>query len=294
MNYRTDLVLERRELVGEEPVPGVSQTTREKENAKVTEIQVQTEEGAKAIGKPVGKYITVEVPDFSKETDLLDGRLNAIADELKALLPTEGTVLVVGLGNNDITPDALGPKCVSQIFATRHIGSDLAASIGLPGLRSVAALMPGVLGQTGMETGEVVAGVVQRIKPTAVITIDALAARRLSRLGNTVQMSDTGVSPGSGVGNSRAEISEKTIGVKVIAMGVPTVVDAVTLASDIIGENGGNSRIPEIEIDEKYGQMMVTPREIDQMTERAAKLISLSINTALQPSLSVDDIMSLV
>lgn len=293
MNFRTDLVLERRELVGEAHVPGVNQVTREKENAKITEIQVQTEEGAQAIGKPIGKYITVEVPNFANETDLLDGRLNAIADELKSMLPTEGCVLVVGLGNNDITPDALGPKCVSQIFATRHIGSDLAMSIGLPGLRAVAALTPGVLGQTGMETSEIVAAVVERIRPTAVIAIDALAARRLSRLGNTVQMSDTGVSPGSGVGNARTELSEKTLGVKVISMGVPTVVDAVTLVTDVLGEQNA-ARMGDIRIDQEFGRMMVTPREIDLMTERAAKLIALSINTALQPSLSLDDILSLI
>jgi len=293
MNFRTDLVLERRELVGEAPVPGVNQVTREKENAKITEIQVQTEEGAQAIGKPIGKYITVEVPNFANETDLLDGRLNAIADELKSMLPTEGCVLVVGLGNNDITPDALGPKCVSQIFATRHIGSDFAMSIGLPGLRAVAALTPGVLGQTGMETSEIVAAVVERIRPTAVIAIDALAARRLSRLGNTVQMSDTGVSPGSGVGNARTELSEKTLGVKVISMGVPTVVDAVTLVTDVLGEQNA-ARMGDIRIDQEFGRMMVTPREIDLMTERAAKLIALSINTALQPSLSLDDILSLI
>lgn len=293
MNFRTDLVLERRELVGEAPVPGVNQVTREKENAKITEIQVKTEEGSQAIGKPIGKYITVEVPNFANETDLLDGRLNAIADELKSMLPTEGCVLVVGLGNNDITPDALGPKCVSQIFATRHIGSDLAMSIGLPGLRAVAALTPGVLGQTGMETSEIVAAVVERIRPTAVIAIDALAARRLSRLGNTVQMSDTGVSPGSGVGNARTELSEKTLGVKVISMGVPTVVDAVTLVTDVLGEQNA-ARMGDIRIDQEFGRMMVTPREIDLMTERAAKLIALSINTALQPSLSLDDILSLI
>ena len=293
MNFRTDLVLERRELVGEAHVPGVNQVTREKENAKITEIQVQTEEGAQAIGKPIGKYITVEVPNFANETDLLDGRLNAIADELKSMLPTEGCVLVVGLGNNDITPDALGPKCVSQIFATRHIGSDLAMPIGLPGLRAVAALTPGVLGQTGMETSEIVAAVVERIRPTAVIAIDALAARRLSRLGNTVQMSDTGVSPGSGVGNARTELSEKTLGVKVISMGVPTVVDAVTLVTDVLGEQNA-ARMGDIRIDQEFGRMMVTPREIDLMTERAAKLIALSINTALQPSLSLDDILSLI
>ncbi len=233
------------------------------------------------------------MPNFANETDLLDGRLNAIADELKSMLPTEGCVLVVGLGNNDITPDALGPKCVSQIFATRHIGSDLAMSIGLPGLRAVAALTPGVLGQTGMETSEIVAAVVERIRPTAVIAIDALAARRLSRLGNTVQMSDTGVSPGSGVGNARTELSEKTLGVKVISMGVPTVVDAVTLVTDVLGEQNA-ARMGDIRIDQEFGRMMVTPREIDLMTERAAKLIALSINTALQPSLSLDDILSLI
>ncbi len=295
MDFRTDLALERRELFTDEEIPGVKSRTSQTGNAHVTAIEVQTEQGVQAIGKPVGKYVTVEVPPFSADAELLDGRLTAVADELRALLPEEGLVLVAGIGNDHITPDALGPLSGERILATRHIGPELAKSIGMEHLRPVAGLLPGVLGQTGIETGEIIAGVVRAIKPVAVITIDALAARRLSRLGCTIQMSDTGITPGSGVGNARTALNRETVGVPVIAIGVPTVVDAATLAIDLLGEGKAEEEEAKLrELMEPRGTaMMVTPREIDLLVERAARLVALGVNCALQPSLSAEDILSI-
>ncbi|MBQ6708605.1 MAG: GPR endopeptidase [Clostridia bacterium] len=297
MNFRTDLALERQEILGASEIEGVSSYSEHKNNVKITSINIENEIGSKKIGKPVGRYITVEVPEFSKDGEIFDGRLEALAEELRKLLPSDdGTVLVVGLGNENITPDALGPKCAQMILATRHLSAEFRESLGMPSLRSVAGISPGVLGQTGIETGEIIAGIVKKIKPSAVITVDALASRRLKRLGCTVQISDAGITPGSGVGNARATISSKTLGVPVIAVGVPTVVDAATLAYDIL--QGEKNEIDENAMRKALGheveQMMITPREIDLLIERASRLIAMSINCALHPDISAEDILSLV
>lgn len=291
MNFRTDLALERREEFGEGEIQGVKHTVTENKKSKTTKIEVLDEEGEKVIGKPIGNYITVEVPNFSSDGEILDERLEAIKKELVELLPKDGLVLIAGLGNLNITPDSLGPKVVDKILATRHISPELAKSIGLEHLRAVAAVSPGVLGQTGIETGEIIKGVSNCVKPSAVITIDALASRRLSRLGCTVQIADTGVTPGSGIGNARKEINEQTIGSPVISVGIPTVVDAATLAYDLLDGDSDEEDILS-KMDGEGAKMIVTPREIDIMMERAANLIALAINTALQPSLSVEDIMA--
>lgn len=279
MNYRTDLALERREIANLGEEDGVTVKKYGRKNARITQIEIVSEDGARKIGKPVGKYITVELPSFSADSEIFDGRLGAVSDSVGALLPSGcGLVLVAGLGNPDITPDALGPLAAKGIFATRHIGERLAKELGFAHLRPVSAITFGVLGQTGIETAETLHGIVRTISPSAVITVDALASGSLARLGNTVQLTDTGITPGSGVGNSRAEINEKTLGVPVIAVGVPTVVDAATLVGELTREDG----IPE-ELREQARAMMVTPREIDAVVERAAKLISLALNCALQP-----------
>ena len=240
------------------------------------------------MGKPVGEYITVELDEFSYDTELLDDRMKSISTQISSLLPKgDGTVLVAGIGNKDITPDALGPRCAEGIFSTRHITSELAEEIGLDFLNPVCSLATGVLGQTGIETGEIIKSVADAIKPKAVIVIDALAAAGLERLGRTVQITDTGITPGSGVGNKRAEISKNTLGVPVIAIGVPTVVDAVTLAKDMTGNKTATESA-------EAQNMMVTPREIDVMIERAAKLISLCVNCALQPETDPELLLSVV
>lgn len=293
MNLRTDLAIEMKEMLETEELPGVECVEQSIDNATITRMQITNAQGEQAMGKPQGRYVTVEVPPFSADAQLFDGRLTAIAQELRNLLPKEGSILVVGLGNTFITPDALGPKAANYVLATRHIQGEIATAIGLSGLRSVAVAIPGVLGQTGVETGELIRGIVDTIHPAAVIVIDALASRRLSRLGCTVQMSDTGISPGSGVGNYRAPISQENLGVPVIAVGVPTVVDAATLAADLLGTQENQETLKET-ISPRGAQMMVTPREIDLVIERAARLIAMGINTCLHPEMDAKELFSLV
>lgn len=291
MEFRTDLALERQEL-HEGTVNGVETQTEIIGSAKVTRMHIYNEEGARLIGKPQGTYVTIEVPPFSDEGTLEEGRRMAITQELTRLLPKEGPILVAGLGNSDITPDALGPKTASGILATRHISGELARSVGLGDLRPVAAVAPGVLGKTGIETAEILAGIVQKIQPAAVIVIDALASRKLSRLGCTVQISDTGIHPGAGVGNARTKIDSQSLGVPVIALGVPTVVDAATLANDLM--EGSMDEDTRQTVSPRGEEMMVTPREIDLVIDRASALVALSINCALHPHLAAEELLALV
>lgn len=296
MNFRTDLALERHENMKGDSLEGISLDIKEREGIKISHITVLDERGEKALGKPVGRYITAEISSLDRIADELGRWSEALCDEIRSLLPAgDGTVLVAGLGNKEITPDALGPECISLLLATRHIKGELGESVGLSSLKSVAGIVPGVLGNTGIETAEILKGIVAQIKPSAVIVIDALAARSLERLGNTVQMCDTGVSPGSGVGNRRQRIDCEFLGVPVIAIGVPTVVDGITVALDVI-EAGGVELSDEKKrsILRSERGMMVTPKEIDLMIKRAAGLVSLAINRALQPSLTVEDIISIV
>lgn len=292
LNIRTDLALEASEIAGSS-CNGVKLSSRSFSNMTVTKIKVTTQQGAKALGKPIGTYITIEFPDLTSTFTETDKRLVVIGEYIRELLPADGTVLVVGLGNLNITPDALGPKSANKILATRHITGQIAKETGLDKLRSVAVISPGVLGQTGVETGELVLSIAKKIKPKAIIAIDALASRRVERLGCTLQISNTGISPGAGVGNNRFEINQATTGIPVIALGIPTVVDVMTLIRDIIPEY-----IFENEIQENVypnGRMMVvTPREIDQLIDRGAQLISLAVNSALHSNFNLSDLVSLI
>lgn len=280
---RTDLALENTEIISTPP-SGVSIFSEEKERVKITRIKITDTEGEKTIGKPKGTYITAEVPRFTASSVLDRNIATLLSRELDLLLPEKrDLILVAGLGNTDITPDALGPLVCEKILATRHISKELADKLGLLELKSVAVISPGVLGKTGIETREIIASTVKSISPCAVIIIDALAARNLSRLGCTVQISNSGICPGSGVGNSRAEINEKFLGVPVISLGVPTVVDAKTLVSDLTESSG-----------EDCPDMIVTPKEIDMMINRACELIAASVNLCLQPSFSLDELLGLI
>lgn len=290
MHFRTDLALERHEICKNPDSENVRVKTSVQENSKITEIEILNRAGAEELGKPQGKYITVEIPEFSHDSELLDGRLTALSGELQKLLPKDGGILIAGLGNENITPDALGPKTARGIFATRHIGKDLAEQLGFGDLREVSAVTCGVLGQTGIETAETVRGIVNTVKPHAVVTVDALAARSLHRLGSTVQLTDTGITPGSGVGNSRARLDEETLGIPVIAVGVPTVVDAVTLIHDFTGQVENIE--PQTETAAR--QMMVTPREIDTLIRRASRFLSLALNCALQPNIEPEILLNIV
>lgn len=296
MNFRTDLALERKEYIRKEELDGIKEEKKEAYGITVTTITVENEKGEKLLSKPKGKYITVEIGSFMKNADLFSDKLTALSEELSSLIPKEGTVLVVGLGNEKITPDALGPRCISLILATRHISEEFAKAIGFEKLRSVAAIVPGVLGTTGIETAESIEGVAEKIRPSCVIVIDALAARSTERLGTTVQITDTGVSPGSGVGNKRNRIDKNSIGVPVIAIGVPTVVDAATVAADALQNAGMSEEETEnlLKSREENELMMVTPKEIDNVIDRAATLVAMSINSALQPDIPPEDILAIV
>ncbi len=286
MNCRTDIALERQEMLSENAQKGIKVNRWEKDKAQVTEIEVLNDFGAESINKPIGRYITVEVPEFSHESELLDGRLTALTESIKNLIPNNAEkVLVVGLGNENITPDALGPLCARQIFSTRHIKGEIIKELGIKNMKSVASVSTGVLGQTGIESAEYIKGIVNLINPDAVIVVDALASRRLARLGKTVQLTDTGITPGSGVGNYRKSIDKSTLGIPVISMGVPTVVDGNTIVNDLTGSE--NNKVVDAD------NMMVTPREIDTIISRAARLLSLSINCALQPDMKPDMFLAL-
>ena len=291
MNFRTDLAIERQEYREKETLDGVLSRTETVEGIKVTTIEIINEQGERLIGKPAGKYITLETDKLYKSSEAFSSASQVLCSELRRLLPERGTVLVAGLGNEDITPDALGPKSLDLLLATRHISGEIAESLGLGELRSVAGIVPGVLGKTGIETVESIWGVVKRISPSCVIVIDALASRNTERLGTTVQLCDTGVSPGSGVGNRRKGINSETLGVPVIAVGVPTVVDALTMAADVFEKAGVD--LPDMDFSE-HRQMMVTPKEIDSLIDKAAHLIAMGINTALQKNLTAAEIAEIV
>ncbi len=271
LENRTDLAVESFESVNKTVIDGV----RIEEKNGITTVTVINEKGADSIGKPIGKYITCQVPSFVSDTDIFDGRLDKLSSVLRSLLPKDmSSLLVAGVGNLDITADALGPKTNNYVLATRHlINNDM-----FKDFFNVSGVSTGVLADTGIESAEIVKGVVNEINPSCVIVVDALAASSSERLGTTIQLSDVGIAPGSGVGNHRFEISENTLGVPVVSIGIPTVV-----STSVIGN-----------IKEKTVSMFVTPREIDRITEQGAKLIGMSINVCLQKNISPQDLFSLV
>lgn len=282
MAARTDLALELSEGLKEKN-EGVEQSSETDGEIKITRIKITSEKGEMAINRPLGDYITLEFPPLFKISDY-SSLENAVIRELHRLLSEKKEkILVAGLGNTDITPDAVGPLTVRQILATRHITGQFAESIGLKGLKSVSVISPGVLGQTGIETTELIKCAVDAIRPDAVIVIDALAAGSAARLFRTLQLCNTGITPGSGVKNSRREISEKTLGVPVIAIGVPTVMDAEALAAELTGCET-----------EKSADMFVTPKDVDLLCDRISEILSQALNIFLQPEIDRDIINRLV
>lgn len=317
-SIRTDLAVEARELYKEQnkkDAPGVDVNEENQGDIKITTVNILDSAGEKHIGKPVGTYITMDIPRFTHyDSDTMDEVSIALGKTLSKItkLDESMTALVVGLGNWNVTPDALGPKVVSKLLVTRHLKQLIPDQID-EGIRPVCAIAPGVLGLTGIETGEIIKGVVEKIKPNIVVCIDALASRKTERVNSTIQIGNTGITPGSGIGNRRMEISEKTLGIPVIAIGVPTVVDAATLASDtidmvldemIIQSKEGSSfynmlrsmdknektrMIQEI-LDPNVGNLVVTPKEVDLVIDSISKVIANGINIALQPALDLEDI----
>nr|WP_281054650.1 GPR endopeptidase [Thermosediminibacter oceani] len=314
---RTDLAIEAREMTGKEEIPGVLIETEKSQEIAITRVRIINEDGEKALGKPKGYYVTLEVPRLrEKDPKLTEEVSKNLAEELKFMinLPVESTVLVIGLGNWNVTPDSLGPKVVERLIVTKHL-VELIPERFSPrnGIRPVCALAPGVLGITGIETGEIIKGVVERVKPELIIVIDALASRSLERISTTIQISDSGIHPGSGVGNRRMGITQKGMGVPVIAIGVPTVVDAATVASDtlemLIAEFERQAKpgsefykmLQTLNREEKYqlirevlspfvGELVVTPKEIDSLIENISKTLSGGLNLALHPGISYEEV----
>ena len=266
---RTDLALESANTVAtEEKLPdGIAVNSRKTDSFLVTEVEITTQDAAEKIEKPKGKYITLEREsplDFTPES--VSSCAKEIADELTRILGAPNSVLVVGLGNMGITPDSLGPRASAHIFATRHIHFN-APSLAFEGLKSVSTISPGVMGQTGIEVLEILEPLCKKLSPDAVIAIDSLACSQVSHLGKTIQITDTGISPGSGVLNARKELSQATLGVTTVAIGVPTV-------ATLCGEE----------------TLLVTPKNIDKLISTSASLISSGINLCLHPSLSLEEI----
>ena len=269
MFLRTDLATEAT-LKTDLSAKDVAVHTHKNGAVTLTYTHIRTEDGAAAVGKPCGQYVTMDLPPLSDSDEELREHATLLGEELKRLLPPTGCVLVAGLGNESITPDAVGPATAKLVLATRHLEGEFARASGLFDLRPTAVVHPGVVGETGVETAELIRGVCRTVHPAAVIAVDALAAASPARLGTTVQMSDGGIAPGAGVGNHRAALDRHTLGVPVIAIGVPTVVDAAGLLADETGE--------------AFRYMMVTPREIDLIIHRCARLIAMSIHKALHPA----------
>lgn len=289
MAFRTDLAVEAIENhKTAAALPHVRQSNCMLEGFAVHEVRILSEDAAREIGKPQGRYLTLELDALiRREEDAFPRACKALSTLLRELLPrpNDGPVLIAGLGNRMITPDAIGPQTTDHVIATRHLVAQSPAIFA--DWRPVSALAPGVLGQTGVETGEVICGVLDRVRPAAVIAVDALAAGRLSRLLRTVQLADTGITPGAGVGNARAALNKETLGVPVIAVGVPTVVDGATLAHEISSQLGQ----PACEaLDDLSQPVMITTRDIDREVADISRMIGYAVNMALHPHLSVADI----
>lgn len=280
---RTDLASEAREAANIENIRGITYKETQMYDIPVNDMKITTEEGSAIIGKPVGRYVTVECGKvWLMGEDEKDKVCSAVVDCITELVPKgPKTVLVIGLGNRDITPDALGPKTLDGLIVTRHVKEHDKDLFNKIGQEEIAAISPGVVGQTGIETLELIRGAVERVRPDVVIAIDALAARSVERLATTVQLSDTGISPGSGIGNRRKEINRTTLGVPVIALGVPTVVDSSTLVYDALSKAGIESIDTSLtQVLENGRSFFVSLKESDVAVAETAKLLSSALNRA--------------
>lgn len=309
-NFRTDLASERRDIYKkanklENEIDGIESTKEEKdENIKIERVKIVNESGEKAIGKPIGNYITIDIKKLKiarrrwnpESIRNINRRIKKIID---LHVDKQGEILVVGLGNIYVTPDALGPKVINEIDVTRHLINYLPQYVE-EGTRMVSAIAPGVLGTTGIETVEILKGIVENIKPKLLIVIDALASRSIERISSTVQLSDTGIVPGAGVGNTRSEISKNTLGIPVIAIGIPTVVETAVLVNDCLDvfiqklqdEAKSNDYLNKLKEEDNYEEikeallpkeynLIVTPKEIDDLIENMKDVVARGINFAI-------------
>ena len=309
-NFRTDLASERRDIYQkaskqEGEIDGIESTKEDiNENIKVERVKITNENGEKAIGKPIGNYITIDIKKLKiAQEEEIEQAANTLSNELKKILDEhvdkQGEILVVGLGNIYVTPDSLGPKVINEIDVTRHIINYLPQYVEEE-TRMVSAIAPGVLGTTGIETVEILKGIVDNIHPKLVIVIDALASRSIERISSTVQVSDTGIVPGAGVGNTRSEISIKTLGIPVIAIGIPTVVETAVLVNDSLDlfieklqdEAKSNDYLNRLKEEDNYEEikealvpkdynLIVTPKEIDELIENMKDIVAIGINNSL-------------
>ncbi len=309
-NFRTDLADERRDIYKkanklENEIPGVETESTEEGDIRITRVKIIDENGANALGKPIGSYITIDIKNLRiAQREEIEKAAQSLSKELKALYEKhlkgqQEDILVVGLGNMQVTPDALGPKVITSIDVTRHL-LNYAPQYLEPNTRPVSALAPGVLGTTGIETQEILKGVVDNIRPKMLIVIDSLASKSIERISSTIQIADTGIVPGAGVGNKRKELSKESLGVPVIAIGVPTVVEAATLAADSLNilieklqeEAKSNEYLNKLKEEDKYTMikeallpkdynLIVTPKEIDDLIENMSSVIARGINLSL-------------
>lgn len=290
---KIDLALEAKELAEGSPkkttrLPGVKAREDTLFGYPLTQVDILDRRGEQALGKPRGRYLTLTLPQLPQGREEILRGARAVAGALKALpaLPAEGTVLVAGLGNRRVTPDALGPRTADALLVTRHLVEELPKDFGA--LRPVAALAAGVTGATGVETGELLAAVVEKLRPACLVAVDALAARRQERVCRTIQVSDTGIVPGSGVGNPRRALDRASLGIPVIAVGVPTVVEAATLCLDLL-EGAGEGFDPAL-FRRPGAEWFVTPRNIDSEVDTLSRLLGLGISAALHVDFSVEDV----
>ncbi len=308
-NFRTDLADERNEIYKKANnistnVDGIEAEEDEAENIKIGRVNIVNENGEQAIGKPQGTYVTLDIKNIKTiQHEEIEKVANVLANELRNLINKHITdvddILVVGLGNIYVTPDALGPKVVPEIEVTRHILQYMPKAMP-EDTRPVSAIAPGVLGITGIETMEILKGIVDNVKPKMLIVIDALASRNIERISSSIQLSDTGIVPGAGVENTRKEISEKTLGIPVVALGIPTVVDLASITNDCIRifiedlqqKAMSNDALNKLKDKDNYEQikealnvgkynMIVTPKEIDELIENMKEIVALGINQAL-------------
>ena len=281
---RTDLALEARESIGEtkEEIRGVSveETYDEENEIRITRVVIETRNAAKAMGKPMGVYVTLEAPGMVEPEENYHQEISsALAGDLREIIPDserEQSVLVVGLGNRDVTADALGPNVADNLFVTRHVVKEYGkAAYSKSRMHMISCIVPGVMAKTGMESAEIVKGVVEQTSPDVVIVVDALAARSTRRLNRTIQITNTGIHPGSGVGNHRNGLTEESLQVPVIAIGVPTVVDAATIVSDATaGQTNGSPA--------ELSNMYVTSKDVDYQVRQIGHIICDAINEALE------------
>jgi GPR endopeptidase len=308
-NFRTDLALERRDIYQKanklNQIDGVESTEEEiNDNIKVSRVKITNSKGEEALGKPIGTYVTIDVKKLKMAgEEEIQKTSEVLTDELKKIVEmhvnNQEDILIVGLGNIYVTPDALGPKVINEIDVTRHIIKYLPQYVD-EGTRPVSAISPGVLGTTGIETVEILKGIVENIHPKLLIVIDALASRSIERISSTIQISDTGIVPGAGVGNTREEISENSLGIPVVSIGIPTVVELATLVSDGIDifidrlqeKAESNEYLNKLQQNDKYEEvkealnvgdynMIVTPKEIDDLIENMKDIVARGINFAV-------------